>query len=110
MEGTRERLFQREGGGCHIYHYQDIFSAGRDFGPPGQDTFFYILGYNPETRRLASTQGEIRVGPSHQARLPDFRPHVAPRDMPERCEALEELKWTPGVADCDLMMYLRAAR
>ncbi|KAI1301888.1 Arginine-glutamic acid dipeptide repeats protein [Halotydeus destructor] len=30
--------------------------------------------------------------------------------MPEKCEALEELRWAPGVRDCDLMMYLRAAR
>ncbi|XP_023225792.1 arginine-glutamic acid dipeptide repeats protein-like isoform X5 [Centruroides sculpturatus] len=30
--------------------------------------------------------------------------------MPEKCEVLEELRWTPGVPDCDLMMYLRAAR
>lgn len=30
--------------------------------------------------------------------------------MPEACEALEELRWTPGLPDCDLIMYLRAAR
>ncbi|RWS16915.1 arginine-glutamic acid dipeptide repeats protein-like protein, partial [Dinothrombium tinctorium] len=60
--------------------------------------------------RLANTTEEIRVGPLHQARLPDWRPNVTPQDMPERCEALEELRWTPGVPDCDLMMYLRAAR
>ncbi|XP_015781470.1 arginine-glutamic acid dipeptide repeats protein [Tetranychus urticae] len=30
--------------------------------------------------------------------------------MPESCEALEELRWTPGLPDCDLIMYLRAAR
>ncbi|XP_015919122.1 arginine-glutamic acid dipeptide repeats protein isoform X2 [Parasteatoda tepidariorum] len=30
--------------------------------------------------------------------------------MPEKCEALEELRWYPGVPDCDLQMYLRAAR
>jgi arginine-glutamic acid dipeptide repeat-containing protein len=50
------------------------------------------------------------VGPSHQARLPDCQLDVMPKEMPEKCEALEELRWAPGVADCDLMMYLRAAR
>ncbi|XP_023228462.1 arginine-glutamic acid dipeptide repeats protein-like isoform X2 [Centruroides sculpturatus] len=30
--------------------------------------------------------------------------------MPEKCENFEELCWTPGIPDCDLMMYLRAAR
>jgi arginine-glutamic acid dipeptide repeat-containing protein len=59
---------------------------------------------------LASTQGEIRVGPSHQARLPDCKVDVMPKEMPEKCETLEELRWAPGVPDCDLMMYLRAAR
>lgn len=55
--------------------------------------------------------GEIRVGPGHQARLPELRPASAPPGhegaggMPQ-----EELRWTPGVPDCDLMMYLRAAR
>jgi len=53
--------------------------------------------------------GEIRVGSNHQARLPDFQSDVMPKEMPER--ELEELRWSPGVApDCDLMMYLRAAR
>lgn len=54
--------------------------------------------------------GEIRVGPAHQARLPDCKLDVSPREMPEKCETLEELRWTPGLADCDLKMYLRAAR
>lgn len=54
--------------------------------------------------------GEIRVGPAHQARLPDCKLDVSPREMPEKCELLEELRWIPGVADCDLKMYLRAAR
>ncbi|CAG2115034.1 unnamed protein product, partial [Medioppia subpectinata] len=40
---------------------------------------------------LASTQGEIRVGPSHQARLPDCQLDVMPKEMPEKCETLEEL-------------------
>ena len=50
------------------------------------------------------------MGPSHQARLPDCKLDVMPKEMPEKCETLEELRWAPGVADCDLMMYLRAAR
>lgn len=50
--------------------------------------------------------GEIRVGPGHQARLPELRPDPPPGGGMPR----EELRWTPGVPDCDLMMYLRAAR
>lgn len=58
------------------------------------------------TRRLASTQGEIRVGPSHQAHLPELQIGV-----PVNCEEWEELCWKPGVTvDADLVMYLRAAR
>uniref|UniRef100_A0A8C5IWI9 Arginine-glutamic acid dipeptide repeats n=1 Tax=Junco hyemalis TaxID=40217 RepID=A0A8C5IWI9_JUNHY len=53
-------------GKCNISHFSDIFAA-REF-KARVDSFFYILGYNPETRRLNSTQGEIRVGPSHQVR------------------------------------------
>ena len=38
-----------------------------------ENKFFFTLSYNPETRRLASTQGEIRIGASHQANLPELR-------------------------------------
>ena len=47
-----------------MFHYQEI-SGAKDF-TPSRDSFFYVLGYNPETKRLATTQGEIRVGASHQ--------------------------------------------
>ncbi|XP_037534773.1 arginine-glutamic acid dipeptide repeats protein isoform X2 [Nematolebias whitei] len=59
-------------------------------------------------RSLNSTQGEIRVGPSHQAKLPELQPRSAP-GLHTQMES-EELMWTPGVNDCDLLMYLRAAR
>ncbi|XP_070695637.1 arginine-glutamic acid dipeptide repeats protein isoform X4 [Pempheris klunzingeri] len=59
-------------------------------------------------RSLNSTQGEIRVGPSHQAKLPELQPRPAPA-LQSQTES-EELMWTPGVNDCDLLMYLRAAR
>ncbi|CAN9511789.1 unnamed protein product [Ophioblennius macclurei] len=59
-------------------------------------------------RSLNSTQGEIRVGPSHQAKLPELQPRPPPA-LQAQTEG-EELMWTPGVNDCDLLMYLRAAR
>ncbi|XP_038602037.1 arginine-glutamic acid dipeptide repeats protein isoform X3 [Tachyglossus aculeatus] len=93
-------------GKCNISHFSDIFAA-REFKARG-DSFFYILGYNPETRRLNSTQGEIRVGPSHQAKLPDLQPFPSPDG--DTVTQHEELVWMPGVNDCDLLMYLRAAR
>ncbi|KAJ8780695.1 hypothetical protein J1605_000738, partial [Eschrichtius robustus] len=58
--------------------------------------------------RLNSTQGEIRVGPSHQAKLPDLQPFPSPDG--DAVTQHEELVWMPGVNDCDLLMYLRAAR
>ncbi|XP_067111032.1 arginine-glutamic acid dipeptide repeats protein isoform X2 [Osmerus mordax] len=59
-------------------------------------------------RSLNSTQGEIRVGPSHQAKLPELQPRPAPGIQAQTEN--EELVWMPGVNDCDLLMYLRAAR
>uniref|UniRef100_A0A8C2Z8I2 Arginine-glutamic acid dipeptide (RE) repeats b n=1 Tax=Cyclopterus lumpus TaxID=8103 RepID=A0A8C2Z8I2_CYCLU len=59
-------------------------------------------------RSLNSTQGEIRVGSSHQAKLPEMQLRSAP-GLQTQTES-EELMWTPGVNDCDLLMYLRAAR
>uniref|UniRef100_UPI00358E0610 arginine-glutamic acid dipeptide repeats protein-like isoform X2 n=1 Tax=Myxine glutinosa TaxID=7769 RepID=UPI00358E0610 len=103
-------------GKCSVQHFSDIFAA-KDFQPK-QDTFFYILGYNPETRRLNSTQGEIRVGPSHQAKLPELQPRMPGEDrgpgmyvdQEQSEEEWEEPVWIPSIGDCDLLMYLRAAR
>nr|XP_019957181.1 PREDICTED: arginine-glutamic acid dipeptide repeats protein-like isoform X1 [Paralichthys olivaceus] len=64
--------------------------------------------YTVTDRSLNSTQGEIRVGPSHQAKLPELQPQPAP-GLQAQTDG-EELMWTPGVNDCDLLMYLRAAR
>lgn len=93
-------------GQCSVYHYGDI-QAAKDFTAE-PDTFFFILGYNPETRRLASTQGEIRVGPSHQAALPPLQ--VKPEPSKEDITEFEELVWKPNTNDIDLNMYLQAAR
>ncbi|XP_060073172.1 arginine-glutamic acid dipeptide repeats protein-like isoform X3 [Ylistrum balloti] len=96
-------------GRCKVSRYHDL-SAARDFKPE-PDSFFYVLEYNPKTKRLATTQGEIRVGQSHQARLPELKRDVMPSQMPEKMEYWEELRWRPNaVMDGDLMMYLRAAR
>lgn len=45
---------------------------------------------------------------SLQAKLPELqqRPALGLQTQTES----EELMWTPGVNDCDLLMYLRAAR
>ena len=31
-----------------------------------KDSWYYILRYNPDTRRMANAKGEIRIGVSHQ--------------------------------------------
>ncbi|XP_054266096.1 arginine-glutamic acid dipeptide repeats protein-like isoform X1 [Macrosteles quadrilineatus] len=60
---------------------------------------------------MVSTQGEIRIGPSHQARLPEYRTTVSSAGDPELSKEREELRWLPAMAlDGDLLMYLRAAR
>ncbi|XP_045161386.2 arginine-glutamic acid dipeptide repeats protein-like isoform X2 [Mercenaria mercenaria] len=96
-------------GKCRVVHCNSL-EAARVF-KPAADTFYCILGYNPETKRLATTQGQIRVGSMYQARMPECKPNVPPSEMPERSDALETFHWQPkGVLDGDLMMYLRAAR
>lgn len=58
-------------GKCAVTQCEDVQDV-RQFLPE-KDTFFYTLSYNPETRRLGSTEGEIRVGESHQAKCPELR-------------------------------------
>lgn len=43
-----------------------------------------------------------------QAKLPDLQPFPSPDG--DTVTQHEELVWMPGVNDCDLLMYLRAAR
>lgn len=43
-----------------------------------------------------------------QAKLPELQP--PPAHGTESVTENEELVWAPGVNDCDLLMYLRAAR
>ncbi|KAL4221663.1 hypothetical protein ACF0H5_019920 [Mactra antiquata] len=96
-------------GKCRVVHCNSL-EAARVF-KPAADTFYCILGYNPETKRLATTQGQIRVGSMYQARMPECKPNVPPTEMPERSDVLETFVWQPkGVIDGDLRMYLRAAR
>lgn len=72
-------VFLRFRGKCGVRHYKDV-AALRDFPGDSPDTFFYILGYNPENNRLASILGEIRVGSAHQVRTavrtPFLRAHT----------------------------------
>ncbi|KAK4300384.1 hypothetical protein Pmani_027412 [Petrolisthes manimaculis] len=95
---------------CRVDHYSDIHSV-RDFNPE-DNSFFYILQYDPQTKELTSiTRGEIRVGPSYQAELPEYRGNVVVDERPEVCAEWEEQRWVPGASlDTDLLMYLRAAR
>ena len=54
-------------GHCKVTMLQDIKEV-EEF-KANDNTFFFRLSYNPETRRLASTHGEIQVGASHQVRF-----------------------------------------
>ncbi|KAI0978740.1 hypothetical protein GJ496_011410 [Pomphorhynchus laevis] len=57
-------------GRCCIVSYRTITEAQEFRAFP--DTFYYLYTYNPHLRRLASTQGEIRIGPEYQAVIPNF--------------------------------------
>ena len=102
-------------GRCRVFHYQDILEA-KHF-KPFADTFFCILTYNPDARRLANTQGEIRVGASHQALLPTCQTHdplaqsAAEPPPPHPASSWEALIWKhKQISDAHLLTYLQAAR
>ena len=71
-------------GKCAVVQCEDVQDV-RQFNPE-KDTFFYTLSYNPETRRLGSTEGEIRVGESHQAKLPELKTGKKDKDKGEASE------------------------
>ena len=59
-------IFLLTRGRCRVIHYEDIHQVEKF--QVQKDVFFYIFEYSPTTKRLATIQGEIRVGPSHQVR------------------------------------------
>ncbi len=100
-----------------MFHYQDILEA-KHFKPCA-DTFFSILTYNPDARRLANTQGEIRVGASHQAIMPECQSlidSVSGQWNQEMIDQIDVDKWeTPTwkcqtITDANLLTYLTSAR
>ncbi|KAL7047081.1 hypothetical protein ACKWTF_002779 [Chironomus riparius] len=53
----------------------------------------------------------IRVGPQHQAQLPDYQPIQNYRSEEDEARDLEDPRWRPNVfLDNDLLMYITAAR
>ncbi|XP_076804492.1 uncharacterized protein LOC143448569 [Clavelina lepadiformis] len=105
-------------GKCSVKHFKNFLEVkGYNLKP---DSFFYVLGYNPETRRLSSVHGEVRVGPSHQWAATTrgiFQKAILPEVLLTKQKSeekvnldYEELIWEPKVKDCDLMMYLQSAR
>lgn len=71
---------------------------GRTFGCS------HLMQPNKSVRCFVSLHSLVHL----QAKLPELQQRPAPT-LQSQTE-IEELMWTPGVNDCDLLMYLRAAR
>nr|CDJ88933.1 Bromo adjacent region and ELM2 and Zinc finger domain containing protein [Haemonchus contortus] len=92
-------------GKCTITFVKDIRSLG-DCDLSKDNTFFSCLSYNQESSRLASVQGEIRVGASYQAKLP-AEASCSVADEPDR----DELLYRPGMIDPSTEdKYIKLAR
>ncbi|KAK5980488.1 hypothetical protein GCK32_011681 [Trichostrongylus colubriformis] len=92
-------------GKCVITFVKDIRSLG-DCDLSKENTFFSCLSYNQESSRLASVQGEIRVGASFQAKLP-AEASCSVADEPDR----DELLYRPGMIDPSTEdKYIKLAR
>uniref|UniRef100_A0A3Q3N0I2 Arginine-glutamic acid dipeptide repeats protein n=1 Tax=Labrus bergylta TaxID=56723 RepID=A0A3Q3N0I2_9LABR len=72
-------------GKCNISHFSDIFAA-REF----------------------KARAFCPLNSTGSAKLPELQPFPSPGG--QAVTENEELVWMPGVNDCDLLMYLRAAR
>ncbi|KAG5677823.1 hypothetical protein PVAND_007547 [Polypedilum vanderplanki] len=64
-----------------------------------------------ETASPSPSEPRIRVGPQHQALLPDYKPIQFYRSEEDEARDLEDPRWRPNVfLDNDLLMYITAAR
>ncbi|GMT16763.1 hypothetical protein PFISCL1PPCAC_8060, partial [Pristionchus fissidentatus] len=92
-------------GHCEVHHVKDIVES-RQLDLTRESSFFTCVVYNQESTRLASHNGEIRVGPSHQAKLP-AEASCSVADEPDR----DELLWRPGqISEEDEQKYVKLAR
>jgi len=111
---------------CKILYYKSLEEAVEKFDETVENTFFYILGFNPQKRVIVcQTDREVeRVRQIHHWTAAERGKYNQSKYIP-RCEPFpvytveeatapddefETLTWKPGVADNDLVMYLRAAR
>ncbi|VDK42078.1 unnamed protein product, partial [Anisakis simplex] len=105
-------------GKCSIRLVKDIRTLGECDVRSPKDTFFSLVSYDPNNSRLASVQGEIRVGGSYQsliifgeqmklqAKVPPLEIGSAV-DEPDR----DELVWRPGyISEESEHVYKRATR
>eukprot|EP00794_Sanderia_malayensis_P015048 gene15048-16601_t len=96
-------------GHINVVSFSDVKHRLKEYTEE-EDNWFYILRYNPESRRLANTKGEIRVGSNHQVKLPKCVP-LQQRSLKgnvRKCP--EQLVWTPKLEDKELLAYIRASR
>ncbi|VIO94110.1 Uncharacterized protein BM_BM8357 [Brugia malayi] len=93
-------------GKCTIRLIKDIRTLRECDVQSLTDIFFSLVSFDPNNSRLASVQGEIRVGGLYQAKLPPM----------ERCSAVDEpdrdeLQWRPGyINEESEHVYKRATR
>ncbi|CAG5099253.1 Oidioi.mRNA.OKI2018_I69.XSR.g16383.t2.cds [Oikopleura dioica] len=122
----RDHIQRTQIRGLCTIHYHKSLDEVVDKYTVEDDSFFCILGYNPQKRVIACLDKEFeRVKQMHQwtaaergmfnaaenNMIPEAVPYVPqPGEDSEDETAFETLTWRPNVADSDLVMYLRAAR
>ncbi|MFH4981136.1 hypothetical protein AB6A40_007845 [Gnathostoma spinigerum] len=92
-------------GKCTVRLLKDVCALSECDIQSKPDTFYSCLIYNPENSRLASVQGEIRVGGSYQAKVTPMLVGSAV-DEPDRDESV----WRPGyISEESENVYKKAA-
>ncbi|CBY24184.1 unnamed protein product [Oikopleura dioica] len=97
---------------CTIHYHKSLDEVVSKYTVE-DDSFFCILGYNPQKRVIACLDKAERgmFNAAENNMIPEAVPYVPqPGDDSEDETPLETLTWRPNVADSDLVMYLRAAR
>lgn len=84
-------------GKCVINSVRDLRSLDPSVDVTKPNIFVSCLAYNHDSSRLAAVQGEIRVGGSYQAKLPQ-QPSCSVADEPDR----DELLYRPDQIDPEM--------
>ncbi|OAF71826.1 hypothetical protein A3Q56_00388 [Intoshia linei] len=102
-------------GKVNVMNFDNISVVYKDF-KSSIDTYYSIYNYNTETKRLSTRDGQVRIGKSQQADIPDLVDkseisNTLPNQKCHKSESMSVLVWEPNkISNVELKKYITSVR